>query len=186
MLLKDSNSKTLLFLRNMRRAYLRFEDRCGKIYQNSRAYEVGAGFWQGTKINFRPSFLGRITEPDNSIGPAVFEHSASLKWIIGKYNLWTQKTQAYFSASALNGITESLKEDFTTAPVKTGGIIIFTATLINILLSLLFHKEINLLGWCMRIVFLGVSFGGLFCNASWKQIEKGSKLLSILNHSRPN
>lgn len=175
------NSVILSYLRNIQQAYLRFEDTCGKIHQNSRIHKACASFWQGTKTNFRNSFLGKFTDVDSGMSPAALKGSRCARWIVAQYNFWSQKTQDYFSSSALKGAAETLKEDFTAAPVATGSIVIFIAILTNIFLSILFRKEIGLWGWFMRIVFLGVSFGGLFCNAGWKKIEKGSFVLHCIN-----
>ena len=175
------NSKTLLFLKNILQPYLRFEDACGRYYQNSHTHKVCADFWQGTKNNFRHSFLGKVTAIGNNVGTSVLESSACARGIVDKYNFWKQKTQNCFSTSALKSTAKTLQGEFNAAPVKTGSIIIFTAILTNISFSVFLHKEITLLGWLLRVVLLGVSSGGLFCNADWEKIKKGSVVLRILN-----
>ncbi|HAH21510.1 MAG: hypothetical protein A2Y00_03440 [Omnitrophica WOR_2 bacterium GWF2_43_52] len=175
------SSALLSYLRKIQHTYLRLEDTCGKFYQNSRVHKVCARLWQGTRKNLKHSFLGKITEPGNCISPSAFEESRSVKWIVGKYRFWTRKIQSYFSSSALKGAIENLKQDFYAAPVMTGSIVILIALLTNIFLSILFHRDINFWGWLIRIVFLVVSFGGLFCKADWKKIEKGSFILQRIN-----
>ena len=42
------------------------------------------------------------------------------------------------------------------------------------LLSLLLHKEIEVLGWSMRVLLLFVAFWVMFCNVGWEELKRTS------------
>ena len=65
-----------------------------------------------------------------------------------------------------------VKKELYFLPVKTGGMVVFTAVLTNMLLSLFLHKEIGMFGWSMRGVLLVVGFLGMFCGVGWEELKK--------------
>jgi hypothetical protein len=49
---------------------------------------------------------------------------------------------------------------------------------VNVFLSLVLQKQIDLWGWLMRVLFLCAAVSGLFCTADWSTVEKSSIFLT--------
>lgn len=77
-----------------------------------------------------------------------------------------------------------IKRELYGLPVKTGGIVLFTAVLSNMLLSLLLHKEIEVLGWSMRVLLLFVAFWVIFCKVGWEELKRTSLLIRHVEKRR--
>lgn len=174
-------SKTVLTIKNIARAYNSLESRFDTIYQNSQINKILSAFWQGTKTNFRYSFLGRITEINDQPNPAILENSAVVKKISKLVYSWQDKITNCAKTSTLVGNAQGLKKELYSLPVKTGSFIVLSAIITNIILSLALHKEINTLGWIIRISLLIASWGGLFSPVQWEELKKTSLALNYLN-----
>ena len=165
-------SKTVWAIKNIARAYNNLESGFDKIYQNSRIHRILNAFWQGTKTNFRDSFLGRITEINDQPNPAILENSAVVKKVSRLFYSWQDKIINCAKTSALVDNVQGLKKELYSLPIKTGSFIVLGAIATNIILSLLLHKEINTLGWIIRISLLIASWGGLSSSIQWEELKK--------------
>lgn len=157
-----------------------------KKYLDSRAYRLTRVFWEGTRNNFRYSLLGRITEIKEKDNLEIFNNSRLLKWSLGKYkNLksYNNRIIKRLKTTVIFSSVQAIKKEFRLSPLKICGIIGVTAILINTAASLLLKKEIGLLGWSLRVIFLFLGWSGLFCNASWKDTKRTSFVLKYMNKS---
>lgn len=175
------DSKIVQAARNIAWAYNNLERGLDKIYQNSRVYKTLDLFWRGTKINFRYSFLGRITEINDQPNPAILENSLTVKKVIRFFYSWQDRITNCAKTSALVGNAQGLKKELYSLPVQTGSFIVLSAIITNIILSLVLHKEINTLSWIIRISLLIVSWGGLSSPVQWEELKKTSLVVDYLN-----
>src|SRR3989338_4326780 len=174
--------KTIWAVKNTARAYANFERGFDRIYQNSQIHKTLKRFWQGARTNFRYSFLGRITEIGDRPNPEILENSTVVKKITSLVYYWQDKITNCAKTSVLVDNTQGLKKEFYSLPVQTGSFIVLIAAITNIILSLALHKEINTLGWIIRISLLTVSWGGLSSPVQWEELKKTSW---ALNHIGP-
>ena len=180
-MLQCTTSLTVRFLKNIRQGYLDLENGLDRIYQNSRIYKSGQALWLGSKTNFRYSFLGRLTDIENPGNPAILENSGLVNWIIRVYNRSKERTSSYSRGSIIAGNLKILREELQALPVKTGGIIISTAILTNIIFSIFLDKEIGAWGWLLRLLLLSAAGAGIFCNVNWNELKTTSRVINYLN-----
>ena len=173
-----ADSKIIRAVKGITKAYNNLESKFDKIYQNSQIHKILKRGWQGTKTNFRYSFLGRITEINDQPNPAILENSAVVKKVIRLFYSWQDKITNCAKTSALVDNVQGLKKELYFLPLKTGSFIVLSAITTNIILSLVLHKEINTLGWIIRISLLIASWGGLSSPIQWEELKKTSWVLN--------
>jgi len=125
-------------------------------------------------------FLGRITEINDQPNPAILENSAVVKKVSSLVYSWQDKITNCAKTSALVDNAQGLKKELYSLPVQTGSFIVLSAIITNILLSLALHKEINTLGWIIRISLLIASWGGLSSPVQWEELKKTSWTINKL------
>ena len=175
-----SGSLSVGCLRKVCQGYLDLERGIDRLYQNSLVHKLFQALWQGTKINFRYSFLGRITEIDDAPRPDVLGNSKFVGWLLKRYVESSRAAVNCFANSLSGDHTRSLKRDLSSLPLRTGGTIAVVAIAVNVILSLLFHKEINSWGWLTRALFFSLGLAGLSSTIGWKELEGTSAVLRYL------
>lgn len=175
------DSQAVCIVKNITQKYNNLERGFDTIYQNSQINKILSAFWQGTKTNFRYSFLGRITEINDQPNPAILENSTVVKKVSRFVYSWQDKITNCAKTSTLVGNAQGLKKELYLLPVQTGSFIVLSAIITNIILSLALHKEINTLGWIIRISLLIASWGGLSSPVQWEELKKTSLALNYLN-----
>ena len=173
-----SGSLSVGCLRKVCQGYLDLERGIDRLYQNSLVHKLFQALWQGTKISFRYSFLGRITEIDDAPKPDVLGNSKFVGWLLKRYVELSRAAVNCFANSLSADYTGSLRRDLSSLPLRTGGTIAVVAIAVNVVLSLLFHKEINSWGWFMRALFFSLGLAGLSSTIGWQEIEKTSEVLN--------
>lgn len=155
----------------------KIEQRVMGIYCHSQIYRLLKAYCAKAKICFRYSFLGKMTEA-KQVTPAVLDNSRVVRYLINFYKGWRDAIINYSKVSSTINLIEDTREQFTLSPTKIISIIIVTAILVNLALSIILDKQIGLWGWLMRGLFLFVGVAGLFCQADWQAIKKNSILRS--------
>lgn len=148
--------------------------RYDEAYKDSWIKKTREKLISQAKTCFRYSFLGKITEIGEEDNTEIIHNSKVAKWMIDSYNILKNIIANYSPSSIIMNSTLEVKKELHSSPVKAGGMILFTAILSNILLSLLLHKEIGLLGWIIRTVLLLAAFWGIFCGVGWEELKKTS------------
>lgn len=129
------------------------------------------------KVCFRYSFLGGIAEIGGKGNPGILDNSKVVRLVLNKYNIWKDRIVKWANCSVMIKSASEVKKELYFLPVKTGGMVVFTAVLTNMVLSLLMGKEMGMFGWSMRGVLLVVGFWGMFCNVGWEELKKASRLV---------
>ena len=158
------------------KCYSRIEQRVNYIYSNSQIAGFLSIFWEKTKLCFRYSFLGRITQIKEA-NPALLDNSRAARYLINFYKRWMNRIIRHSKTSSTVSLAKDTKEELYFLPVRMIGIIVVVAIVVNVFLSLVLQKEIGLWGWLMRGLFLFAGVSGLFCQADWPAIKKSSIFL---------
>jgi hypothetical protein len=178
-------SYLIKLLRAIYEKYYRSEQRLNNVYRSSAAHRAIKSSSSKAAIAFRYSFLGRITEVGDSEGnPEILSNSKVVKWGLNFCNKWKSRLLFYSNASNIAYSTLEAKSELYSLPVKTGGMIVFTAVLTNTFLSLLMRKEIGAWWWSMRGVLLFAAFWGIFCKVGWEELKKTSHLMRHVEKRR--
>lgn len=155
------------------------------IYRNSAVNEIINSFYKRAIIAFRYSLLGRLTDMENAAcGQSALINSKVLNCLSNLYSKCSARISGYSNKSKIFYSAIELKSELRFHPAKAGGVIIFTAVLTNIVLSLLLHKEISSFGWGMRWVLLAVGLLGMFCKVGWEELKRTSWLMKHVEKQR--
>lgn len=182
------NSFFILLCRKTREAFCSIEQWLERVYKESQIYRLIKAFWVTTKIIFRYSFLGKITEvteEDNT--KKILENSRLVKSLRYLCDHWKDRIDGYLKTSSLINYTIELKNGIITLPVKSVSIVIVVAILTDITFSILFknsiHNETGLLGWIIKVALLLLGFAGLFCEVSLENPKKSSLFIGWIEHN---
>lgn len=171
----------VLLLKKIWKNYSFIENWLDRIYQESQAHRLIKEFCVSTKINFKYSFLEKITEIKEEENFAMVKSNLVIQWLIDLYKKWKFKIISYLNISTTYSFEEELKKEFNFFPIRTTSIVAVVAILTNTIYSLLFKKEIGLFGWIMRGLLLFIGFSGLFCNVDWKNLKETSFVLRYMD-----
>jgi hypothetical protein len=153
-----------------------------KIFTESQTYRLMVKFQEGTRVNFKYSFLGKMTEIDEGQNINILESSNTMKLLMGLSDKYKYKILNYFKASAISNSIDKLNKGFYLFPIKTASMIIIIAIITNIIISFFLKREIGLFGWFMRGIFLFMAINGLYSYTSWEELNKTSYFLKRLNN----
>mgnify|MGYP001581045675 CR=1 FL=1 len=148
--------------------------KCDLVYKDSWISRNLEKFLNQVKVCFRYSFLGRITETGGEDNREIFYNSKAARWIVNSCNVRKNRIVNYVNSSIIINSMAEVEKELHFLPVKAGGMVIFTAILTNMFLSLFLHKEIKLFGWVIRAVLLFAAFWGMFCKVGWEELKKTS------------
>ncbi len=167
-------------LRKLRRGHMNLENAICEIYRNGCVNRSAKILWRGTKTNFRYSFLGRITETDDSPRPDILKNSKFSGWLLKKYSGLTREAGKSVVYAKTMNCAWSLKQELYLSLLKNGGLMAVTAIGLNTALSLLLGKEISWFGWIMRALFFSLGLICLFSGVDWKILNGTSRALAFL------
>lgn len=180
--------KTSFAVRLLRGAcdtYYRIERLANNVYRNSVSYSIITSFWKKISIAFRMSFLGRVTESSQGEGkPGILDTCRIAKWILSFHNQGMMRLSNCFIATKIAHSISEIKKDLYRFPIKTCGVIIFTAVLTNIFLYLLTPQSLDIWGWSIRLILLFVAFLSIFCYVGYKELRKTSYFIRYIENYR--
>ena len=136
----------------------------GQVCKDSCVYRLSGEFWKRVRVCFRYSFFGKITEISQpGIATfAIFNNSRTVRYLAmvpKRVKEWNVK---YLKMSSIVDCTEKIKQQLYFLPIQTISIVIVTALIVNMLLSVMLQKQLSLWGWFARAVFLFLAIAGLF------------------------
>lgn len=174
-------SKFASLLKKIFAVYCFIEGWLYTIYKNSKIHRLISSFWATTKASFEYCFLGRIAEIKVNDYSVILNNSNFMRWLSNKYNILKHIiTKNSKSSTIIISIKETKKELYF-LPIKTCGIIVVTSILINTALTILLKQKLGLSNWTIRILFLSIGLGGLFCDADWETIKSTSKVFNKIS-----
>jgi len=153
-----------------------------KVYLDSQTCKLIFKLQNGTSLNFKYSFLGRISKIGQGQNLAILETSRAVGRLRELFDKYRDKMLNYLKTSVIANSISTLNKNLYLFPVKTASIIIIIVMITNILLSILLKKEIWLLGWFVYGVFLFIAVNGLYSNISLEELAKTSYFLKCLNN----
>jgi len=111
---------------------------------------------------------------DAELPPGFFDSSKVSFYLKARCKIYEKRVIYFLGASKASYLSKELKKEFYAAPVKMGSMILVFSILVNILLSVIFKKEISMLNWIMRGLALFAGLGGFSCQTGWETIKKNS------------
>ena len=176
-------STAIRVIKSLRKAYEYLTLWVLKIYKDSQLYKKKSKLFQTIIACFKYSFLGRITDiRDGQDGAVTLSESWFVRWLLDICRIFKSKLINCLATSLIVNSTKEIRKNLHSLPIKLGSIILVTAVSINMFLSILLHREIELLWWVIWILLLFVGLGGLSCDARWEEIKKTSLLMRYKNN----
>lgn len=177
---------TSIFISALQKIYSQgrfITDKLYKVFLDSQTYKLMAKFQEGARVNFRYSFLGKITEIGQGQNLAILETSRVVKRLRELFDKYTDKILNYLKTSIITNSIRTLNKNLYLFPIKTASMIIIIVMMTNILLALLLKNEIRLSGWLMYAILLFIACNGLYSKISLEELAKTSYLIRRLNNS---
>ena len=167
-----SSSISILLLK---RYYVWYRAIIGKkrndFWYNSHLYKLIRIFCEKRSTYFKYSALASITAKGQmSLG--VLDNSRTIQYLFNFYKSWIGKIINYLGISLAAESAKSIKEQLSLFPVRVVSIILMTAVIVNLSLSIVLQRQIGLWGWLLRGLFLFVGVGGLSVMLIGRQLKK--------------
>lgn len=169
-------SITALFIKYIQKSFRNAGAKLRYLSDNSCSQKIIRKIVNSTRFYFRYSFFGKISELP--VEYKVLNNSRAIEWLSKKYKKTKRLSIGYTATSVVIQAAGKIKQQLSFLTVRKLGIIIFTAVLINIILSIFLNKEIRLLGWILRLLFLFTGIFSLLCPvSSCKDLKRTSFII---------
>ena len=178
--------KASIFISALQKIYSQerfITDKLYKVFLESQTYKLMARFQEGSRVNFRYSFLGKITEIGQGQNYAILETSRAVRRLRELFDKYTDKILNYLKTSVITNSISTLNKNFYLFPVKTASIIIIIVLITNISFAFLLKNEIRLSGWLVYGILLFIACNGLYSKVSLEELAKTSYFIGRLNNS---
>ena len=152
-----------------------------RVYNDSHTNKLMNVFWEGAKINFRYSFIVKITEIGLQDYTFILKNSKFVNWLLTLYKTRKLSIINYIRTSDIVNLAITIRKELNIFPVKTGSIIIITALLTNIFFSILLEKKIEMLHWFEQLLILFSGLGIIFCSSRWEETKETSVVINFIN-----
>ncbi len=164
------SSICLIYFRNIK-------ERLRSIYAGSVIRRMISKTSRSLVTAFRFSLFSRMADAGIEGLPNYIEASKIKSAIIDYPRNLMRKLKSYFIGSYMAASLMGIKRDFFMYPLKSGGVIVVVATVINLALSFILKKHIIVLSRILYglVLFIGVS--GLYSALTWDKIKKSSLLM---------
>lgn len=129
-------------------------------------------------VYFNGSLIGRLSQTrTDRIKTAFLKNSMLVKRLIALHTILNANIFKYFNSSEARGIINDVKNYMRLSALFSGGVIIVTAVLVNIIFSFLFGKPLSFFDWILRELFLFVGLSCIVSRSKWDDIKKRSFIL---------
>lgn len=157
------------------------------LYRESLICNMKNKFWEGFKNNLKFSFLVRVTEiKKKQRDDFIFKDSTFVKFFARVFMISKEKTNKCLIDSKVFFFTQWLRNEFYFKPVRLIGFTGLTASLINMILSVLLRKNISILGCFIWLSFILLGLCGFISNVEWHDLKRYSFVLSKMNSIKTN
>lgn len=155
-------------------------NRLNDVYKTSFTYRTLNKTGAYIKIAFRRSILGRATEIGEGGQREIIETSSAVKFISKNIRKIKELVIRNARKSVSIGILMKTADDFSSMPLKVGGIIAVTGIGVNFILLILLRQEMLRSGIILRVVLLLLGFASLFSSCRLEGLKDSSLLLRWL------
>lgn len=152
-----------------------------RMHKDSYTNKLIKEFCEGAKINFRYSFIVKITEMSLLHNIYILKTSKFVNWLLNLCKTCKLSMINYIRTSDIVNSVIIIRKELNISPIKTGSIIIITALLTNIFFSILLEKRIMILGWFVQFLLLIIGLGIIFCSSKWEEIKVTSAVINYIN-----
>jgi hypothetical protein len=108
----------------------------------------------------------------------MLNESKTAVCLSGLYRRSRSVTGNLVKNSGVADLLSGIKRCFLKRALRSVCIFLFTAVSANILLSAVFHGEMDIFDMIIKSTILLLSLGGCFCDANWNDVKKSSAILS--------
>gem|GEM_PF-4839860 len=167
-----------IFLKSFRRiygVYCFFEEKVFFCYSQSRTQSRLSGIIKKSAIVLRFSFLGRLAAVKEK--SVVLENSRVVRCVMRFAAACRGKTVFYFHRSRLADFSLRVSTGLSASIFNAGGLILITAVLTDIALSVIFKRNISASRWFVLVAFMFLGFWGMSCRAGWDEVKNTSVFL---------
>lgn len=142
------------------------------ILRSSTIFNLMRIIWERAKRYSKYSFLLGLSRKE--FNAEFFKGSKIVGWIIILYSKGVDTLIIYFKAS---GIAQ-LSNKFYFSPVKSVSSLAIAIILIAVPFLHMSQVGADISDWIEIATVLFIAFNGLFCNANWEEVKKGSLVLN--------
>lgn len=179
-------TKTSIFLSSLQKIQTQqcfIMKRLYKFFIESKTYKLIIKFKEGTRVNFKYSFLGRASEIKEEKNAEFLDNSRTVGYWVSWLRIKKISLSFYSSLSKIVALIKEIVKEIYRSPLQAGSIIVISAIMVNAALSFLLKREIGLFGWVMRGIFLFVGINGFLCKTDWLILKNNSAILKLTRKS---
>lgn len=152
-----------------------------KIFNSSKVRMLIKRLYSRARIVFNYSFINRMIETKRVVDVETINKSLTIIQLIRFFKKLAKLALFYFSLSRIKKNANELVTAFSSSGLKSISIILITAVIINIFLTIfLLGEKIDFLGWSARVFLLSLAFIFMLIDASWINIKNNSIFLRII------
>lgn len=175
-----THSLTGIFSKQIGVMYLGAEKRLTMLFKNSYFYKGSDRFFKVFLICFYGSFIGRVGEVDFVKNCEIINYSKVVGYAGEICRKIIMRLINFLRTSMVYSLNIELNCAFNNITIKSTSFILFISTIVNSLLSVILDKDIAILGWFMRGLFIFAGWQGIYSSINWQDLQKTSFVVKYL------
>ncbi|KPK42634.1 MAG: hypothetical protein AMJ78_01810 [Omnitrophica WOR_2 bacterium SM23_29] len=182
MIFKEAKKTSVVIslLRASGKFYSHLETKIAEFYHDSYTYCLVNYFFEKIRLSFKFSFFVGIFRPLAKGTHAIWYNSKVIQGVANTYKRIKSWIIDNLSTSQIGSWTTSIKKEHSLYSVRAASIVLILAVVVNLILSLIFPRQLSALILVMRWVILAMGILGLFCDVEWATLKSSSAILKVL------
>lgn len=176
----SESSITVFLLRILYKHYFSFERKIAEIYRNSYSCSLSNYFIEIIRLSVRFSFLKKIFDIIEKVNPAFLYNSRFAGCMVNLYEKFQRVIIVYLNTSLSRNWARNVKKEFSLYSFKAVSAILISAVAVNLALSVIFQRELGMMGLTVNWILLIMAVIGLLCDVNWTDAKKSSIILRVL------
>lgn len=172
-------SKVVFLIRTLRGFYANFERWTEAVYSGSYLSRLINYFVGIVCLSYNESFLKVLMGSFGAGNAAILNNSKLVQRLENSYKKLTKRFDNLHS-SLFGNWAMSAKKELTLHSIKALSIILIFSSVINLILSFIFQRDLGTVGLTAQFIFLIIGLLGLSCDVEWPTIKRGSIILKVL------
>ena len=146
----------------------------------SYTYRCFKVLWEKTRMLGHTSLFIELVKGERGEGTIQFlAGSRVVAWLLGNKQAWRKESLSSAGNCQFTNAAGRLIRDFFRLPLQVCSILLITIICTNTLFTVLLHKPVFFSAWLLRLILLVLCAAGVFCSASWDELQKTSLILRI-------
>lgn len=160
--------------------YFSFERKIAQIYRNSYICSLSNYFVETMHLSVRFSFLKKLFSIIEKENPVFLYNSRFARSIMNSYEKLQRRMIVYLNTSLGGGWLRNMKKELSSYSFKALSAILISAVAVNLALSVIFQRELGIIGLTMNWILLIMAVIGLSCDVNWATAKRSSVILRLL------